>query len=327
MATATRGQRLLIIALLTIALMAPPVVMAISGQFDLASAFVYGGIIAIGAAFYDLRLAVMLSGLAAVSGFVSVLLDPHPIAGAVFFGLLTGACALAAKRGLHSPVLMVPVFMSFVIAAPPQIEGLSALPTALLTGVVLLLGGLWATGSARMLLGHRRREYEGRGLSTRAAITYALLMAVVIGITAYVVLAYAKYHQGAWLLLTLILVLQPSPRDTFRTSLQRLGGTLIGGVVALALILVDVESTLALVIGGVLLFAALSARYVLERPYWQYIAVLTPAVILLNTPGLDPVRVTEDRVVYTMIATVVAIVIALAVKAVLVRKAPAGEST
>ncbi len=327
MAKATRGQRLLIIGLLTIALMAPPVLLGISGQFDLASAFVYGGIIAIGAVFYDLRLAVTLSVLAGVAGIALALLNPYPLAGAVVFGLLTGACALSAKRGLHSAVLMVPVFLSFVLAAPPDVPGMSALPAALLTGVVLLLGGLWATASARVLLGRPRREPEGQPLSTRATIAYAVLMAVVVGIAAWGVLTFAKDHQGAWLLLTLIIVLQPSLNDTFAKSLQRLGGTLLGGVLALALILVGVDSTLALIIGGIVLFAAFAVRYVLKRPYWEYVTVLTPAAILLNTPGLDAMTVAEDRVAYTVIATVVGLVLALLIKAVLVRKAPAPEST
>lgn len=327
MATATRGQRLLIIGLLTISIMAPPVVLGISGQFNLASAFVYGGVIAIGAVFYDLRLAVALSFLAGATGVIAALLNPYPLAGAVFFGLFTGACALAAKRGLHSPVLMVPIFISFMLAAPPDVPGMSALPAALLTGVVLLLGGLWATASARVLLGHPRKESESHPLGTNATILYAVLMAVIVGIAAWGVLTFAKNHQGAWLLLTLIIVLQPSPHDTFIKSIQRLGGTLLGGLIALVLILAGVDSTPALVIGGIVLFAAFTVRYVLKRPYWEYITVLTPAAILLNTPGLDAVTVAEDRVAYTVIATVVGLALAMLVKAVLVRKAPAPEST
>lgn len=327
MATATRGQRLLIIGLLTISIMAPPVVLGISGQFNLASAFVYGGVIAIGAVFYDLRLAVALSFLAGATGVIAALLNPYPLAGAVFFGLFTGACALAAKRGLHSPVLMVPIFISFMLAAPPDVPGMSALPAALLTGVVLLLGGLWATASARVLLGHPRKESESHPLGTNATILYAVLMAVIVGIAAWGVLTFAKNHQGAWLLLTLIIVLQPSPHDTFIKSIQRLGGTLLGGLIALVLILAGVDSTPALVIGGIVLFAAFTVRYVLKRPYWEYITVLTPAAILLNTPGLDAVTVAEDRVAYTVIATVVGLALAMLVKVVLVRKAPAPEST
>jgi MFS family permease len=327
MAKATRGQRILIIGLLTISLMTPPIIMGIAGQSGLASAFVYGGVIAIVAAFYGLRLAVILSVVAGVAGIISALLNPHPVAGAIFFGLFTGACALSAKQGLHSPALMVPIFISFVLAAPPEVVGVSDVPAAFMTGAVLTLGGLWATGSARLLLGNRHGEGERKRLTTRAAVLYAVTMAVVLGIAAWGVLTYAKFHQGAWLLLTLIIVLQPSAHDTLTRSLQRLGGTIIGGVFAFVLILAGVQSTLALVIGGVILFAALTVRYALKRPYWEYVTVLTPAAILLNTPGLDAVSVAEDRVVFTIIATVVGVTIALALKVLITQKAPAEETT
>ena len=83
----------------------------------------------------------------------------------------------------------------------------------------------------------------------------------------------------------------------------------------------------SMILCGIVLFAAFAVRYVLKRPYWEYVTVLTPAAILLNTPGLDAMTVAEDRVAYTVIATVVGLVLALLIKAVLVRKAPAPEST
>ena len=76
-----------------------------------------------------------------------------------------------------------------------------------------------------------------------------------------------------------------------------------------------------------MLFAAFAVRYVLKRPYWEYVAVLTPAAILLNTPGRDAMTVAEDRVAFTLVATVVGLGLALLIKAVLVRKAPETEST
>jgi hypothetical protein len=327
MPKATRGQRLLLMGMLTIVLMAPPVLLGISGQFGLASVFVYGGIIAISAVFYDLRLAVIVSALAGVAGTIAILLNPYPLAGAAFFGILTGACALTAKRGIHSPVLMVPVFVSFLLVAPPTVPPLSTVPAALMCGAVLILGGLWSTGGARALLGRPRSEMARKELGTPAAAAYGLIMGLILGVAAWAVLTFAKFHEGAWLLLTIIILLQPSPHDTFSKSLQRLGGTLLGGLIAVALILMDVESTLALVMGGVLIFGALSLRYVLKRPYWEYMTLLTPAVILLSSSGVDRLRVAEDRVAFTFIAATIALVVALGVKAVLVRRAPAAEST
>jgi hypothetical protein len=327
MAKATRSQLLLVMGLLTIALMTPPIVLGMSGQFGLASVFIYGGIIGISAIFYDLRLALILSVVAGVAGTICTLLNPYPLAGAAFFGILTGACALTARRGIHSPTLMVPVFASFLLVAPPAVPPLSAIPAGFVLGAVLMVGGLWGTAITRLLLGHRLPSVDRKELGPRGATAYGVTMGIVLGVAAWAVLSYAKFHEGAWLLLTLIILLQPSPHDTFAKSMQRLVGTLAGALIALVLILINVEQTFALVIGGLLIFGALALRYVLKRPYWEYVTVLTPAVILLSASGVDRVRVAEDRVGFTLIAATVALLIALGVKAVLVRRAPATEST
>jgi MFS family permease len=327
MTKATAGQRVLLVALLTVALMAPPVLLGISAQQGLASAFVYGGVIAIGAAFLDLRLAVVLAAVSGGAGVVAALLNPFPLAGAIFFGLFTGTCALAAKRGLHSPVLMAPIFISFVLVAPPQVSGMSGTAAAVVTGAVILLGGLWTTLSVRILIGWPRTREPREGLSGRATLMYAITMGVVLGVAAWVVLNHAKYHEGAWLLLTLIVVLQPSPGDTLTRSVQRLAGTLVGSGVALLLIVFGVQSTLAVMVAGVMFFAAFTVRYAWKRPYWQYVSLLTPAVILMDTPGRDGLRVTEDRVGFTFIAVIVALGLAVAIKALLIWRAHEGRST
>ena len=326
MAKASRAQRVLLIGLLTVALMTPPVLLMISGQTDLATLFVYGGAIAMGAIFYGLRLAVILSFAAGISGMAAALLSPYPLPGAVFFGLLTGGCALAAVRGIHSPVLMVPIFISFVLVAPPTVADASPLVTVLLTGAVLTLGGLWMTGTARVLFGRPSGGPDRQEISPRVTVAYAIIMAVILGVASFVILTSAKYHQGAWVLLTLIVVMQPTTHDTMTKSLQRLAGTVAGGLVALLLILAGLNPPYAVILGGVFIFFAFTARFALKRPYWQFVAALTPGIILLDAKGGDGITVTEARVGFTVIAVVIAVTITLAVKALVLRKAPAEES-
>jgi hypothetical protein len=326
MARASIGQRLLLVGLLTVLLLVPPTLLVITGQAGLATAFVYGGIIVIGAMFYDYRLAVLLAGSAGIAGVGAVLLHPYPIAGGVFFGLLTGACALMARHGLQTPTLTLPLFISFVLVSPPDVPGPSTWTTALLTGVVIALGSIWTAAGARLILGGRSPGLERHAVGQRTALAYSLLMTAVLGVAAWAVLEYARDHQGAWLLLTLIVVLQPSPHDTVRLSVQRLAGTLCGGLFALAIVTIGVPPTVAFLMGGALLFAALAVRYALARPYWQYVTVLTPAIILLNASGTDGVAVVEDRVAFTAIAVIVSLGITLGIKVLIVRKAPREQS-
>lgn len=326
MARASREQRILLIGLLTIALMVPPTLLIISGQPDLGTLFIYGGAIAMAGVFYGLRLAAGLSLLTGLAGMAAAALSPYPIAGAVFFGLLTGGCALAAIRGLHSPVLMVPVFLSFVLVSPPRIDGTTSLLAIVVTGAVLTLGGLWMTGTARVLFGKPSGGPDRQEYSPRVTVAYAAVMATLLGTAAWIVLTHAKYHQGAWLLLTLIMVMQPSPHDTMTKSLQRLAGTVAGGLIALALILVGVVPPWAVLLGGVFLFLAFAARFALHRPYWQFVAALTPGIILLDAQGGDGLKVAEERVGFTALGVIAAIAITLGIKALVLRKVPADES-
>lgn len=326
MAKATLGQRILLIALLTVSLMVPPVLFAIAGQVALASVFVYGGAIAMAATFYSMRLAIGLSFLAGGTGMIAVLLNTYPVAGGVFFGLLTGGCALAARRGLHSPVLMVPVFVSFLLVAPPEIAGASGFTAVLLTGAVLALGGLWLTGTARVLFGRSMGGAQRHEFGPRAAVAFGVIMGVLLGVAAWGVLSFARFHEGAWLLLTLIMVMQPSPKDTVTKSLQRLAGTVAGGLIAVTLIVLGLGDPYALLVAGVLLFGAFTLRFALKRPYWEFVGLLTPAIILLDTKPGDGLKIAEDRVGFTVLAVVVALLIAVGVKAIVLRKVPADES-
>ncbi len=327
MAQATRGQRILLIGLLVSALMVIPLILELINLGSLAAPFVYGGIIAVIAAFYGLKLSVALSAAAGVSGTLAALLNPYPIAGAIFFGLLTFGAALMARRGLHSPVLMVPVFISFILVAPPTVAGASSTTAALLVGCALIAGGLWATAATHLLIGSSLPHISPHPIGWRTTLTYAALMGVLVGAAAWGLLTWARFHEGAWLLLTLIIVLQPSPHDTLVRSLQRLAGTLMGGAIALVLIMLGIQGTPALIAGGFAIFIALTLRYVLHRPYWVYVTALTPGAILLSAKGVDATRVAEDRIGFTMLAVIAAVTIALVVKAIAIRWAPTEKST
>lgn len=326
MGRARQAQRVLVIGLVVIALLVVPVFMSMIGRGSLAAPFVYGGAIAVTAAFRSIRLAVVLSLVSGLIGAVATLTSPHPIAGAVYFGTITGLSAfVGARRGALGAFLMVPIFMSFMLAGPPDVADLGYPAASAAVGIVIAAGGLWAAGAMKVIVGDPRTPTHVDHIGDRQAIVYAIALGVLIAGAAWAVLTWARFHEGAWLLLTLIIVLQPSAHDTVIRSLQRLAGTVVGGLVALLLILLGLQSTAALIVGGVALFAAFTLRYALHRPYWEYVSVLTPAAILLNAQSWDERTVAEERIGFTLAAAVVAVLAALLIKLVAARWAPARE--
>ncbi len=112
-------------------------------------------------------------------------------------------------------------------------------------------------------------------------------MALVVGIC----LCWTLLHHGVythWLTITLVLVMQPFFATTWQRTLERVGGTLLGGVVAAGLsALLHTRLYLAALLpllGGV----ALAVRQV---SYGVYIAVYTPVVILL----VEQIRPLDDQ--------------------------------
>lgn len=319
MAKASTGQKALLLAMVFVALMVPPVVLLLIGVQGLTSACIYGGMVALVASFYDFRLAAALSLIAGLAAVVAVLLSPYALAGAIFMALIAGGAAFTARQGLHSPVMIVPMFICFMVVSPPEITNVTAsVGVAVISGITMAGCGLWVTGAARVVLGASPRlPRKVRPLSV--ALWYAGVMALVVGAATWTILTYVPTHRGAWLILTLIVVLQPSSHDTLKKTLHRLGGTIAGGLISLVFLVIDLPSAVHLAAAALLLYVALLTRFVLGQPYWLYVLVLTPAIVLVSTHGPDTLDIVTARVEFTLLGGAIAIVIALVAKWIILR--------
>ena len=52
---------------------------------------------------------------------------------------------------------------------------------------------------------------------------------------------------------------------------------------------------------------AIHLLLIARRPYWVGIAVLTPAVVLINVPGHSLLRVSLERVAFTLLGVALAV--------------------
>lgn len=83
---------------------------------------------------------------------------------------------------------------------------------------------------------------------------------------------------GYWITLTALVALKPNFGGTSQTTVQRVVGTILGGIIGIALVLL-VKNSLAITVCFLLLvFVAMSVR---SLSYSLFIILLTPAIILL----------------------------------------------
>ncbi len=113
---------------------------------------------------------------------------------------------------------------------------------------------------------------------------------------------------GHWLTITLLLTMQPYFALTWVRALERIGGTVLGGVLA-ALIAFLFPSPFAIVLA---LFPLSVVAFSLRRvSFGLYIAALTPIIVLLvemEAPGTSELAIALARALYTVIGGVLAVI-------------------
>lgn len=131
-----------------------------------------------------------------------------------------------------------------------------------------------------------------------------------VGVTAALATALAHVlgvQRGYWVTLTALIVLQPSAGATWVKGVQRIGGTVLGGIAAAGIIALVHDPAILLVFVFLLAVAAVS---VLLVNYGVYSALLTPTFVLLaETSSPDP-HLAGIRMVNTLIGGALALVAA-----------------
>lgn len=110
--------------------------------------------------------------------------------------------------------------------------------------------------------------------------------------------------KGYWITLTVLLALKPNFGGTSQIIGQRVLGTVIGGILGIALVMiVHNPLTIALLI-LMLMFTAVSLR---PLSYSLFVAMLTPAIVLLlGATGMGNWEVGIQRIAYTLIGGAIA---------------------
>jgi hypothetical protein len=155
---------------------------------------------------------------------------------------------------------------------------------------------------AQRITGPLTANLNWRSASLRHAIRSAAVVSIALAAT---LVWHGTYTH--WLTITLVLVMQPFFALTWQRSLERVGGTLLGGAVA-ALLSTLMASRLHT--AGLLPVLGALALAVRQVSYGVYIAVYTPTVILLVEsihPGESQLHIAAARAGFTMLGGFIAV--------------------
>jgi uncharacterized membrane protein YccC len=134
-------------------------------------------------------------------------------------------------------------------------------------------------------------------------LRHALRVSLVCGLDVAIILL-LNINHGYWLLLTSLIVLQPHVSGTLRRGLERVGGTIGGGILA-ALLAVALHSQL--VIAAVLFPLALLSIAIMPVSYAAFAFFLTPAFVLAWLPYSGDWQLALIRVLNTFAGAIISI--------------------
>ncbi|MEI8082465.1 MAG: FUSC family protein, partial [Actinomycetes bacterium] len=120
-------------------------------------------------------------------------------------------------------------------------------------------------------------------------------------------------HAGAWLMLTIIVVLQPFVKDGFIKVIHRAAGTILGFIIAFGIASVTQIPVVLEVLGMVIMIGAIVIM-ITKRPYWEYATALTTAIVLLEGANTSVIATDEMRLGATMVGCVAVLIVTAVVQ-------------
>ena len=247
-------------------------------------------------AYLTVGLLTALTPVAIVSGAV-------PVAGAALMALMCLGVGVSAHWGVQRAMLNIPIYITFMIVAPPSWTGqaVDRTTTSYLLWNMLFMGGgaLWAALVFPPLLRKRKISVPLRPPKPWArpdVVAYTITITVLCSACTLAVLAWWPGSDLGWLPITVLAVsgfgFGGGTGATVKRSLNRIGGTLIGfAVAALVARVVDREAVLigiALILLVMIVVVALSVK-----SYLLFEAFVVPAVVLVTATSIADVHKTD----------------------------------
>ena len=236
---------------------------------------------------------------AAMTGVVAAGIAGQALAAACFVAL---ACLLIAPANIVQNGLLsgIPTIAAVYACLPARQDPVQV-------GAWMLAGGAIVVGVSALT--RRGKSAEPVRVDPWTAWAHAIAMAGVVGVIV-LILGVVEIPHGYWIAMTMTIVLRPYGTETQSVARQRVVGTTLGTVLALALAVV-LPGWAALAV-AVALLVLVVANALMGR-YSQQVMFLTPFIVLIGSgSGEEAVGIAVQRVAATLLGALLAAGIALA---------------
>lgn len=244
---------------------------------------------------------------------VAIVAGGTPLSGAALMMLMCLIVGRMSRYGLHRATVLVPIFMAWMLVAPPfwgpqhAVDRTDGTFLAWMT-VIFFVGGIlpvivlpFALRKVQMPVPkpHPRRE----------TVPYTITITVLASAATFWVLNEPKESAGAWLIATILVLAQVGDVGTVSRTIQRVVGTLLGMLVV-GVIVVQVHSLVVIYcVGLVFGIAALTAKF--SPQYWVYMVFITPAIVCFTAASSSQIaNLGEQRAQDTLIGAVLVLLAA-----------------
>ena len=136
--------------------------------------------------------------------------------------------------------------------------------------------------------------------------TFAVRMAILIAIT-YFVVTVLRLEYGKWILFTLMAVCQPYDTTTEKMGKDRIVGTIIGALVVFVIFTVIQSIAIRIGILGIGFYMFIAADKPIIKGIGTTMFALSISELTVKA-GFDTMIITADRVMYTVIGFIIAII-------------------
>ena len=233
---------------------------------------------------------------------------PNPWLAAGVLAVAAFLRGYAGKVGMHDALIMTVIALGFFVASPIQSQ--QPIPPTLFVFLVTLVAAFWAT-LVMFLLRNRLKVRDHAGIDLVRVLPFSFALAFLVGLATWFVVDLKLGHTGGWIILTILVVFQPTLGAGFTKAAHRAAGTVLGIVIAIFVGAVFTNQDWFYLLGTVFLMASFILM-LQGRPYWLYATVLTPAIVLLESAGSTVNEVAEERLGATLIGVALTVAVMLA---------------